>query len=59
MDQEEEKLKHELEESNSEVDLLVEMAKELDDETQVGVTVGDIVIVGSSGVLVIVRSGEA
>ncbi len=59
MDQEAEKLKHELEESNSEVDVLVEMAKKLDDETQVGVTVSDVVIVGSSGVLVIARSGEA
>ncbi len=53
MDQEAEALKHELELANSEVDVLVEMAKKLDDETQVGVTVSDMVIVSSSGVLVI------
>ncbi len=55
MDQEAEELKCELEESNSEVDALVELAKKLDDETQVDVTVSDNVIVGSCGVLVIVK----
>ncbi len=54
MDEEAEELKRELELANTGVDALVEMAKKLDDETQVGVTVSDMVIVSSGRVLVTV-----